>query len=49
MKKGNEDAFQFFYDEAGEKEIMDQMTNAYQSGFENTVEQENDSQYEGPR
>jgi hypothetical protein len=45
MKKENKDAFQFFYDEAGEKEIMEQMTNAYQSGFDYTVEQENDPQH----
>jgi hypothetical protein len=44
MKKENQQSFQFFYDEVGEKEIMEQMTNAYQSGNDYTMTQEQDSQ-----
>jgi hypothetical protein len=44
MKRENQQSFQFFYDEVGEKEIMEQMTNAYQSGNDYTMTQEQDSQ-----
>lgn len=46
MTKENKDKFSFYYDEAGEKEIMDQITNAYQSGYDYSVTQENDPQQE---
>ncbi|MFZ3590687.1 hypothetical protein ACOI1C_15900 [Bacillus sp. DJP31] len=43
MTKENKESYQFYYEEVGEKEIMEQMTDAYQSGEENsTVEQQND-------
>lgn len=46
MSKKNHDSFTFYYDEEGEKEIMDLITNAYQSGYDYTVTEENDPQHE---
>ncbi|MBM6617462.1 hypothetical protein [Bacillus suaedaesalsae] len=46
MSKEKKDTFSFYYDEAGEKEIMDQITNAYQSGYDYTVTGEHDPQHE---
>lgn len=42
MTKEKENTYEFFYDEVGEKEILGQMTSAYQSGNDNTLEKEND-------
>jgi hypothetical protein len=46
MKNNNQEKYEFYYDEVGEKELSQQLTNAYQSGFDSTVEQENEPQYE---
>ncbi|MFD1739339.1 hypothetical protein ACFSCX_22925 [Bacillus salitolerans] len=46
MKNDNRDSFELYYDEVGEKELTQQLTDAYQSGFDYTVNQENDPQYE---
>jgi hypothetical protein len=45
-KDQQKSSFQFFYDEVGEKEIMEQLTDSYQSGYEYTVTQENDPQHQ---
>ncbi len=44
MTKENQNSFKFYYDEVGEKEIMDQLTDSYQSGYDKTVAQEHDPQ-----
>ncbi|WP_456278001.1 hypothetical protein [Bacillus sp. AK128] len=45
-KETQDPSFQFFYDEVGEKEIMDQLVDSYQSGYEYTVTQEHDPQHQ---
>lgn len=44
MEREKKQSFEFYYDEVGEKEVMEQITDAYQSGYDYTITQENDPQ-----
>ncbi|WP_246941213.1 hypothetical protein [Bacillus pinisoli] len=50
MTKDKQDSsFQFYYDEVGEKELLEQLTDSYQSGYDYTVTQQEDPQYQSKK